>query len=190
MNLPMSVAFTIRTWSRRTFWLTFCQWMACQSTVLPKAAQAIPSFAFICFASCGGLPCSLVIQDLVEVCPFSRGMMLPFPGSIPIHPITGWPSLFPHSPTHHIIGAPCGALSSYEGNDGLTVFRLNNKDRLGSLFSPVAFTPMTRECRTLVPATCLFGRVLCSVHDPSGFHDVYQAFTFVNHTVNPSSDAL
>jgi hypothetical protein len=45
----------------------------------------------------------------MEVCPLSRGMMLPL-GSIPIRSVTERPSLFPSSFTHSPIGIPCGFL--------------------------------------------------------------------------------
>src|SRR5260370_37635124 len=40
-------------------------------------------------------------------------------GSIPIPPITGWPSLHPHSCTHTSIGVPCGWLSLFGRDMGL-----------------------------------------------------------------------
>src|SRR4051794_36046479 len=51
-HLPSFVAFTIRTCSRRTFWVRACHSMACQS---PLAWEAAPAFcsADICFASFG-----------------------------------------------------------------------------------------------------------------------------------------
>lgn len=69
------VAFTIRAWSRPTFWLAVCQSMAFQSTFLYKDAPAV--IAVICFSLSVDLPNSLVMEDHVEVCSLSCGMMLP-----------------------------------------------------------------------------------------------------------------
>src|SRR5712692_3438863 len=46
---------------------------------------------------CGSLP-AFAWDDIASI------------GSIPIPPITGWPSLSPHSCTHTSIGVPCGLL--------------------------------------------------------------------------------
>src|SRR5215213_2565641 len=82
-HLPSFVAFTIRAWSRRTFWLTCCQCMACQSSIAWETALAW--FAIICFVSLIGLPGDLVRKDLVEVCPLSRGVMLLSRNPYPCH---------------------------------------------------------------------------------------------------------
>jgi hypothetical protein len=76
-------------------------------------------------------------------------------------------STFPYPPSHRRI-LRCAFLSQ-KGLDGFTMFRLNNNDRLGSLFSPVALVPMTRECRALVPATFLLVGSCAFVHDPLYF---------------------
>ena len=96
-NFHCCIAFTIRTCSRRTVWWVSRQSIAFQSTVLRKGAQA--ESAFICFPFKAGSATSLVMNDRVEVCPLSRGMLSGRRGlpSIPIPPITGRLSLFPHS---------------------------------------------------------------------------------------------
>ncbi len=58
--------------------------MACQFIMLWEAAPAI-IVAVICSASSNGLPCSFVLKDQMEVCPLSRGMMLPERNSYPGH---------------------------------------------------------------------------------------------------------
>ncbi len=63
------------------------------------------------------------MNDLVEVCSLSCGVILSG-DSTPIHPITGWHSLFPHSHTRTSIGSSHELLSSFEEKYGLTTFRL------------------------------------------------------------------
>jgi hypothetical protein len=48
----------------------------CQSTVAWDAAPSAGA-AVICLASLGGLPSSRVPSDRMEVCPLSRGVLLP-----------------------------------------------------------------------------------------------------------------
>ena len=71
------------------------------------------SFAFPCFADSAN---SLVMKDRVEVCPLSRGMLSGRRGlpSIPIPPITGRLSLFPHSCARQPTSLPYGSPASYE----------------------------------------------------------------------------
>ncbi len=52
-------------------------------------------------------------------------------------PLQGGIRFFPRSHTHNAVSVPCGLPSSKEEHYGLTVFRLSNHDRLGSLFPPV-----------------------------------------------------
>lgn len=56
------------------------------------------------------MPGFLVTSDQVEVCPLSRGVMLPL-SATPILPITGRPSLSPPSATRRPIGSSYGSLS-------------------------------------------------------------------------------
>jgi hypothetical protein len=67
----------------------------------------------------------LVIKDLAEVSPLSRGVIFGCPVT-PIHPITGWHSLFPRSFTRYLISSPCGCLPLLE-DVGLTVFCKDNQ---------------------------------------------------------------
>ena len=72
-----------------------------------------------------GLPHGPVTGHQMEVCPLSRGMMLPsYPDAIPISPITGKPLLFPSSFTRSPSGVPCGSLSQWE-DYGLTTLRID-----------------------------------------------------------------
>jgi hypothetical protein len=73
-HLPSCVAFTIRTWSRRTFRWTSRQLTAGRFIV---ASEDTPteSSVVICFSPLIGLPDSLVRKDQREVCPLSRGAM-------------------------------------------------------------------------------------------------------------------
>jgi hypothetical protein len=64
------------------------------------------------------------------------------------------------------------------------MFLLLQPDRLGSLSPPVAWVPMSRDSVTLELATCLLAQAqsLWLVLT----NDVYQAFAYANHTINPS----
>ena len=70
----------------------------------------------ICFPFLADSATSLVMKDRVEVCPLSRGMLSGRQGlpSIPIPPITGRPSLFPHSFARQPTSLPYGSPASYE----------------------------------------------------------------------------
>ena len=92
-----STTFTIRAWSLRTV----IRW---------ESAPASVTTAVICLLSSGGWPNSLVMQDQMDVCPLSRGVILPV-GATPIHPITGWRSLLPSSHARTPVGLPYGSLS-------------------------------------------------------------------------------
>src|SRR5437867_11822719 len=133
-HLPCCVALTIRAWSRRTLRWMADQSMVCQFTSLWEAAPA-NVFAVICLASCICLPSFLVLKDQTEVCSLSRGMMLPL-GSIPIHPITGRPSLFPFSFARNLIGRPCSWLS-LSGRLRVSHVPYAYPDRVGSASAPV-----------------------------------------------------
>jgi len=58
------------------------------------------------------------MKDQVEVCSLSRGVIWSR-DSTPIHPITGWPSLFPPSHTRTPIGLSYDSLSSHEEEYGV-----------------------------------------------------------------------
>ena len=115
-HLPSLVAFTIRAWSRRTFWWTLCQSMACQSTGRGRPHQQVDA-AVICFASLVGLSSSLVMRDPVEVCPLSRGVMLlmrnPYPGDY--SPAFAFSTVLYPQPRRRILRLPtrAGGLRAY-----------------------------------------------------------------------------
>src|SRR5712691_10542539 len=75
--VPRGTTFTIRVWSLRT-------------VIRSESAPVSVATAVICFLSSRGWPSSLVMQDQMDVCPLSRGVILPV-GATPIHPITGKP---------------------------------------------------------------------------------------------------
>ncbi len=78
------------------------------------------------------------MKDQMEVCPLSRGVMLPY-GATPINPITGLPSLFPSSLSRRSLGLPYGRLSqSWESGRGFHVPRMYPND-VGLACSPVVF---------------------------------------------------
>src|SRR5262249_54107924 len=111
--------------------------------------------AVICLLSSGGWPNSLVMQDQMDVSPLARGVMLPV-GATPLHPMTGWPSLLPSSPSRTSIGSPCGSLSLAGDVRGCHVPSPSQPNGLGALCPPVALRPMTRKRGVLVPATVPF----------------------------------
>src|SRR5579859_4670957 len=75
-HFPSCVAWTIRVCSRLTFLWILRQSMACHSTSSRETAPAVCCSAVICFVSFIGSSNDLVLKDLVEVCPFSRRVML------------------------------------------------------------------------------------------------------------------
>jgi hypothetical protein len=76
------------------------------------------------------------MEDQAEVCPLSRGVMLP-EGATPIRPITGRRSLAPPSHTRTAIGLPCGRLS-LAGTVRAYQVPIVRPDGLGALSPPVA----------------------------------------------------
>ena len=104
------VAFTIRAWSRRTIVWACCQLSACQSTSLRETAPARgdPCCHLLCLLS-RFAKVSRDARPAWEVSALSRGVCCAC--STPIHPITGWPSLFPASHTRTPLGSPYGSLS-------------------------------------------------------------------------------
>jgi hypothetical protein len=90
----------------------------------------------ICFSSLNSFSSSLMLLDPVEVCPFSRQLMLPV-NSSRIWVITTQLSLFPPSFTRISIGRSCDWLSYFEDRYGLITFRLMNLDGLDPTYPPV-----------------------------------------------------
>ena len=125
------------------------------------------------------------MQDQTDVSPLARGVMLPV-GATPIHPITGWPSLLPSSHARTPIGLPCGSLSLAGDVRGCHVPSQSHTNGLGALCPPVACnahdkergSPCTRYSALLAQAFQHLWLVF--------FDDVYQAFTWVRHTIHPS----
>ena len=141
-NTCCDTTFTIRAWSPRTV----IRW---------ESAPVSVATAVICLLSLRGCPRSLVRQDQTDVSALSRGVMLPG-GATPIHPITGWPSLLPSSPSRTPIGLPYGSLSLAGDVRGYHVPSQSQPNGLGALCPPVALLPMTRKRGLLVPATVPF----------------------------------
>ena len=83
----------------------------------------------------GGCLHGRVTGHPMEVCPLSRGMMLPR-GSTPIRLIIRQHSLAPSSFTCRPIGSPCGSLTQRE-DDRLTTFRVSTLHGLGLACPPV-----------------------------------------------------
>ena len=79
------------------------------------------------------LKCSRVDRPRGSLLAFALGNVEPH-----IRFITPWHSLFPPSFTRTAIGSPCGVPTSGEERYGLTVFRVNDRNGLGALCSPVA----------------------------------------------------
>src|SRR5258708_11730427 len=129
-HLPSFVAFTIRAWSRRTLWLVAFQSMSCHPSTSSWEAAPVLS-TVICFASLIGLPNSLVMRDHMEVCPLSRGVILPlWLNSYPPHYRAAFAfSTFLYPQLHRLplrvafpfgrdMGLPCFALmSEWDGSN-------------------------------------------------------------------------
>ncbi len=128
---------------------------------------------------------SLVTQHHVEVCPLSRGMILPA-DSLPIRPMTGRPSLAPRSHTRSPLGSPCGALSQPERwlrSGGLRAYHVPREClcRLGLASPPVVHHLRQVSEKHLNLTTCLLAPAsqhLWLVID----NGVYQRFTSVDPT--------
>jgi hypothetical protein len=143
-------------------------------------------FTVICFSSLIGWPSSLVMKDPMEVCPLSRGVMLPT-GSTPIQPVTGWRSLSPSSFTRNLISSPCGLPSLYTGEiTGLPRSTYIPSDGLGAVYPPVGRRLCQGKEQPLNLPTCLLAQAYQRLWLVSS-HDVYQQFTSVHHTIHPSS---
>jgi len=80
-------------------------------------------------------------------------------GSTPIRPITGWPSLSPHSRTRRPMGVPCGTLSLVGGRRAYHVSPLR-PDGVGSAYPPVVLSSTTGEAKAPVPTTVPVGSSL------------------------------
>ena len=82
--------------------------------------------------------------------------MLP-EGAILIHPITGWPSLFPSSSARRPIGLSHDLLSQGE-DDGFTRFHVRTQNGVGLACPPVAHRLREQISKLLHLATCLLAQ--------------------------------
>lgn len=130
-------------------------------------------------------------SDQVDVCPLSRGMILP-EGAIPILPITGRHSLSPPSHTRRPIGSPYGSLSRRE-TYGLSTFHAQTIKWVRFRLFAGGASSAVRELETLTPGHLPFGPSLWTFLSALqhlwlvSVNDVYQRFTYANHTIHPSS---
>lgn len=103
-----------------------------------------------------------------EVCVLSDGAIV----SAPIRPVTGRPSLSPHSSTRYAIESPCGHSSPDPVGQrvGLTTFRMSDTVYEGSIFSPVVLMPACPDQATGQPTTSLLGQA-CQTLWPVQLYD-------------------
>jgi hypothetical protein len=111
---------------------------------------------------------------------------LPRSGATRIHPITGWPALFPTPlPALPLVGLRA-SLPHVEGQYGLTTFRKVDPKGLGALSPPGALRvhdrilprPCTRSSALLAQA---WQHLRLVAH-----HDVYREFAYAHHTLHPA----
>jgi len=105
--------------------------MGCQSSMVWEVARGF--CRHLHHSLCWFLKCSRVDRPGGSLPACALGNVGPH-----IHFVTQWPSLFPPSATRTAMGSPCGVPTSCEERYGLTVFRVNDKNGLGALCSPVA----------------------------------------------------
>ncbi len=149
--MPCYGRATIRAWSRRTVWWAFCQSMADQSITPWKDAPAGWFSAVICFSSLVVFSSVLVMKDQAEVCPLSRGVILPslFP---PLQKdICFFRHLLPAVPLVHLT-------ATYRLLGGHRAYRvpLRYQGGLGPLYSPVALGVHERAVRRASPRHSAF----------------------------------
>src|SRR5438093_348022 len=130
--------------------------MACQSVTGRETAPAGQA-AVICFVSCVGWSGSLVPDDLVEVCPLSRGVMLSLTDATPIRAITARRSLFPPSCTRRPVSELCRHLPCRE-DDRLTRFRLSHTRGQVRSFRRWCWVSMAGQTLNPAPTTCLLAQ--------------------------------
>jgi hypothetical protein len=140
----------------------------------------------ICNTFCTDSSVVLVPRHRREVCPLARRVMLPRSGATRIHPITGWPALFPTPlPALPLVGLRA-SLPHVEGQYGLTTFRKVDPKGLGALSPPGALRvhdrilprPCTRSSALLAQA---WQHLRLVAH-----HDVYREFAYAHHTLQPA----
>jgi hypothetical protein len=99
------------------------------ASVVSFDSTVISSVSFAGFGLTPGYTSSFVTKHLPEVCPLTRGAMF----HAPIHPITGWHSLFPSSYTRRLSFSLAASLPishgilplEWETISGLTTFRIS-----------------------------------------------------------------
>jgi len=123
------------------------------------------------------------MRDPVEVCPLSRGVMLPY-RSTPIQAITAWPSLFPPSSTRTPFASPCGWLTLSGGVRAYRV-RLEQPDGLGPLSPPVVLIVRVRAHNTPWAHHIAFWLKPIQHLELVSRYGVYQAFAYADHTIHP-----
>ena len=107
------------------------------------------------------------------------------PDATRIHPITGWPSLFPPPYPHCPWLALWPPYLTWRSNMGLP--RFARSTRMGEVLSVrrERWTSMTEYYKTLYPLQCLLAQA--SQHLWLGaHHDVYRECTCVHHTIHPA----
>jgi len=123
------------------------------------------------------------MRDRVEVCPLSRGVMLPC-GAAPIRTITARHSLFPASLTRTSFASPYGWLTLVGGVRAYRV-RLEQQNGLGPLSPPVVLLVRVRHTTDPEPTTVPFGSSPCSILGLLHRYGVYRAFACADHTIDP-----
>jgi hypothetical protein len=127
------------------------------------------------------------MKDRVEVCPLARGIMLAS-ASAPIRFITKRLSLFPPSFTRISIHLPCGLLSLADicrpGEMWAYLVPCEYQNGLGLAYSPVVLRLRQVKIQHLHLTTCLLAQA-CQHLWLANIDDVYQRFTYVDHTIQP-----
>ena len=102
----------------------------------------------------------------------------------PIHPITGWHSLFPTSYTRTTFGLSYDWLTwCPQERYGLTLFHITDVNGLGPVYPPVAFGAHVHSDYKNASSYFAFWLKPVSVFGLYMVYDVYQRFTYVDHTI-------
>ncbi len=168
--------------------------MACHSTVVwEDAPVTLAAFAVvytvICFSSFVGLSSYLVMKDQMEVCPLSRGVMSTLPGlrlnSYPPHYRTTFAFSILLYPQPHRLTLRLAFPVSGEVT-GLPRSTYIPSDGLGAVYPPVELHLRQEISKFLNLSTCFFAQAYQRLWLVAN-HDVYRQFTYVHHTIHPSS---
>ena len=101
-----------------------------------------------------------VTTQHVEVCPVSRGIMLPY-GATPVRPVTGQPSLFPQSSADRSDRVACASpayMTFCRRNDRFTAFDVKHTTGLGPFYPPAAPCPCDRTGKPINPLHPVLGQ--------------------------------